>query len=220
MKYLKYLLGVLLVVVPAAVTVLVYNDKITQNAPVYYRQGVHYYNKGNWEASGYLLDSGNFTNWVTPTSIGAAPASHNHSGTYATTGDLNTTNTNLSTLNGTVASINTTVSNLSSSQGKVTQKNTTASDYRALVLGTTHNSDPANLTTEVMGEAYVSSAIYAKASNGSLYATTFHGSGANLTNLNAGNITSGTLNIARMPAGLMKITSWNSSTGELQLSTT
>ena len=146
--------------------------------------------------------------------------SHNHSGTYATTGDLNITNTNLSTLNGTVASINTIVNNLSSSQGKVTQKNTTASDYRALVLGTTYNSDPANLTTEVTGEAYISSTIYARASNGSLYATTFHGSGANLTNLNAGNIASGTLNIARMPAGLMKITSWNSSTGELQLSTT
>ena len=50
---------------------------------------------------------------------------------------------------------------------------------------------------------------------GDVYATTFRGSGANLTSLNASNISSGTLNAARLPSGLEytsnKVTSISSS---------
>ena len=63
MKYLKYILGVLLVVVPAAVTVLVYNDKITQNSPLYYKQGVHFYNDGDYQNAYYNFGK---IKWISP----------------------------------------------------------------------------------------------------------------------------------------------------------
>ena len=63
MKYLKYLLGVLLVVVPATVTVLVYNDKITQNSPLYYKQGVQFYNDGDYQNAYYNFGK---IKWISP----------------------------------------------------------------------------------------------------------------------------------------------------------
>lgn len=54
MKYYKYILGILLVIVlPCVLTVLIYNDKITQNSPVYFRQGVNLYNEGDYANAYY-----------------------------------------------------------------------------------------------------------------------------------------------------------------------
>ncbi|MCD7878644.1 MAG: hypothetical protein LUG16_01770, partial [Candidatus Gastranaerophilales bacterium] len=53
MKYLKYLLGFLVVIVPCIVAVLIYNDKITQDSPRYYKQGVELYDKGDYENAYY-----------------------------------------------------------------------------------------------------------------------------------------------------------------------
>lgn len=52
-RYLKYIFWVLLVIVPCVVTILIYNDKITQNSPVYYKQGVRFYNEGNYADAFY-----------------------------------------------------------------------------------------------------------------------------------------------------------------------
>ena len=53
MKYLKYIFGILITVIPCALTVLIYNDKITQNSPMYYKQGVQYYNDGDYANAYY-----------------------------------------------------------------------------------------------------------------------------------------------------------------------
>lgn len=53
MKYLKYLLIALIIVLPCALTILIYNDKITQNSPVYYKQGVEFYNNGDFQNAYY-----------------------------------------------------------------------------------------------------------------------------------------------------------------------
>lgn len=53
MKYLKYLLITLIIVLPCALTILIYNDKITQNSPVYYKQGVAFYNNGDYQNAYY-----------------------------------------------------------------------------------------------------------------------------------------------------------------------
>ena len=53
MKYLKYIVGVLIVLVPCVVTVLIYNDKITENSPQYYKQGVEFYDKGDYSNAYY-----------------------------------------------------------------------------------------------------------------------------------------------------------------------
>lgn len=63
MKYLKYILGVLLIVIPSAVTVLVYNDKITQNSPLYYKQGVDFYNDGDYQNAYYNFGK---IKWISP----------------------------------------------------------------------------------------------------------------------------------------------------------
>lgn len=53
MKYLKYILIGLAIIVPCIVTVLIYNDKITQNSPVYYKQGTDFYNQGDYQNAYY-----------------------------------------------------------------------------------------------------------------------------------------------------------------------
>ena len=53
MKFLKYILITLVIVIPCAITILVYNDKITQNSPVFYKQGVKFYNDGDYQNAYY-----------------------------------------------------------------------------------------------------------------------------------------------------------------------
>ncbi len=53
MKYLQYIFWTLLIIVPCLFTILIYNDKITQNSPIYYRQGVQFYNDGNYADAFY-----------------------------------------------------------------------------------------------------------------------------------------------------------------------
>ena len=48
MKYLKYIIAFFIIVIPSVVTVLIYNDKITEDSPMYYKKGVEYYNQGNY----------------------------------------------------------------------------------------------------------------------------------------------------------------------------
>lgn len=63
MKYWKYIVGFLIVVVPSALTVLVYNDKITQNSPMYYKQGVQFYNDGDYSNAYYNFGK---IKWISP----------------------------------------------------------------------------------------------------------------------------------------------------------
>ena len=53
MKYLKYIAYSLIVIIPSIITILIYNDKITQNSPIYYKQGVDFYNKGDYQNAYY-----------------------------------------------------------------------------------------------------------------------------------------------------------------------
>lgn len=53
MKFLKYILITLAIIVPCSVAILIYNDKITQDSPVYYRQGVEFYNNGDYQNAYY-----------------------------------------------------------------------------------------------------------------------------------------------------------------------
>ena len=52
-KPLKYLLVILTVVVPCILTILIYNDKITQNSPVYFKQGVNFFYEGDYQNAYY-----------------------------------------------------------------------------------------------------------------------------------------------------------------------
>lgn len=63
MKYLKYIIGILIIVVPCIVTVLIYNDKITQNSPLYYKQGVQFYNDGDYSNAYYNFGK---IKWISP----------------------------------------------------------------------------------------------------------------------------------------------------------
>ena len=62
-KFLKYAFWILLVIVPCIITVLIYNDKITQNSPVYYKQGVNFYNEGNYADAYYNFSK---IKWISP----------------------------------------------------------------------------------------------------------------------------------------------------------
>ncbi len=53
MKLLKYIVISLAVIVPCIITILIYNDKITQNSPVYYKQGVEFYKNGDYQKAYY-----------------------------------------------------------------------------------------------------------------------------------------------------------------------
>ncbi len=63
MKHLKYLLGFLLVIIPCVLTVLIYNDKITQNSPDYFKQGVKQYNEGDYANAYYNFGK---IKWISP----------------------------------------------------------------------------------------------------------------------------------------------------------
>ncbi len=53
MKYLKQIGISLIVLVPTTLAILIYNDKITENSPVYYKQGVEFYNNGDYQNAYY-----------------------------------------------------------------------------------------------------------------------------------------------------------------------
>ncbi len=63
MKYLKYILGILIIIIPCTITVLIYNDKITQNSPSYYKQGVKFYNDGDYANAYYNFGK---IKWISP----------------------------------------------------------------------------------------------------------------------------------------------------------
>ena len=82
---------------------------------------------------------------------------------------------------------------------KVTQNATASAKYRPIVMGYTESTDTTTLNTALTDTVYVNNTIYAQPSTGTLHATAFSGSGANLTTLNASNISSGTLGSDRLP---------------------
>lgn len=100
---------------------------------------------------------------------------------------------------------------------KVQQSETNASNFRPIILGTTNSSDTTALGTTVIGETYVNTSIYAKPNVGALYATNFHGGGSSLTDLNASNISSGTLSIENGGTGATTAASACTNLGALQL---
>ncbi len=53
MKYLKFIAGILIILIPCVITVLIYNDKITENSPKYYKQGVDFYSRGDYSNAYY-----------------------------------------------------------------------------------------------------------------------------------------------------------------------
>lgn len=63
MKFLKYIIITLIVIIPSVLTVFFYNDKIVKTSPVYYKQGVEFYNKGDYSNAFY-----NFSRikWLSP----------------------------------------------------------------------------------------------------------------------------------------------------------
>lgn len=63
MKYLKYIIGILIVLIPCVLTILIYNDKITQNSPLYYKQGVTFYNNGDYSNAYYNFGK---IKWISP----------------------------------------------------------------------------------------------------------------------------------------------------------
>ena len=63
MKYLKYLVIALIIIIPCVITILIYNDKITQNSPIYYKQGVDFYNKGDYQNAYYNFSK---IKWISP----------------------------------------------------------------------------------------------------------------------------------------------------------
>ncbi len=51
MKYLKYIIAFFVIIIPSVIMILVYNDKITQDSPKYYKQGVVFYNQGDYSSA-------------------------------------------------------------------------------------------------------------------------------------------------------------------------
>ena len=52
-RNIKYILIGLIIVVAFIIAILLYNDAITQSSPVYYKQGVAFYNKGDYQNAYY-----------------------------------------------------------------------------------------------------------------------------------------------------------------------
>ena len=63
MKYLKYILVILAVISALLVMILIYNDKITQNSPLYYKQGIDFYNNGDYQNAYYNFGK---IKWISP----------------------------------------------------------------------------------------------------------------------------------------------------------
>ena len=63
MKYLRYLVIALIIIIPCVIAILIYNDKITQNSPIYYKQGVDFYNKGDYQNAYYNFSK---IKWISP----------------------------------------------------------------------------------------------------------------------------------------------------------
>ena len=82
---------------------------------------------------------------------------------------------------------------------KVTQGRSTSSSYRPLLMHYTYGEYGADVG-QATNTVYYNETISAKASTGEIKATSFVGSGASLTSLNASNISSGTIAAARLPA--------------------
>lgn len=82
---------------------------------------------------------------------------------------------------------------------KVIQSRSSASSYRPLLMHYS-NGDYGTDVGSATNSVYYNETIAAKASTGELRATSFVGSGASLTSLNATNISSGTIAAARLPA--------------------
>ncbi len=53
----------LIVITPCVITILIYNDKITQNSPVYYKEGVELYNSGDYSKAFYKFLK---IKWISP----------------------------------------------------------------------------------------------------------------------------------------------------------
>ena len=63
MKYLKIILIALLIILPCALAVLIYNDKIAEDSPVFYKQGTEFYNKGDYQNAYYNYSK---IKWISP----------------------------------------------------------------------------------------------------------------------------------------------------------
>ncbi len=63
MKYIKYIGIFLIVIIPSIITILIYNDKIAQDSPKYYRQGVEFYNNGDYSNAYYNFGK---IKWISP----------------------------------------------------------------------------------------------------------------------------------------------------------
>ena len=63
MKYLKYIFGILTLIIIILVMVLIYNDKISRNSPLFYKQGVEFYNKGDYQNAYYNFGK---IKWISP----------------------------------------------------------------------------------------------------------------------------------------------------------
>ncbi len=63
MKYLNYILGIIIVIIILVVMILIYNDKITQNSPLYYKQGIAFYNNGDYQNAYYNFGK---IKWISP----------------------------------------------------------------------------------------------------------------------------------------------------------
>lgn len=86
----------------------------------------------------------------------------------------------------------------SNTNNAVTQSRSTSASWRALLTHYTAAVEGTN-PGEVTNKAYYNEAISIQPSTGTLRATIFKGSGASLTNLNASNISDGTIAAARLP---------------------
>lgn len=84
---------------------------------------------------------------------------------------------------------------------KVTQSVSTTANFRPLILGSKNDTNTANLTATATEQVYAAANLYVQPSTGTLYATKLSGSGASLTSLNASNVSSGILAIARGGTG-------------------
>lgn len=63
MKYINFIVGIIIATIAVVIMVLIYNDKISQNSPLYYKQGVEFYNKGDYQNAYYNFGK---IKWISP----------------------------------------------------------------------------------------------------------------------------------------------------------